>query len=559
MNLSKVGIGKKIAVGYGIILILTATSGIIGGVVLRQSRAIDTQVTDLYLPLLNKMEQLNSLTLNTRKLTNSWIYNPNVVDKEELRKIHAEDAPALIAEINSLVAGKEDGLDSLGITISSFENNLTLQENVMKDLVVMADYEDAEKLFAMIPLFDDEIVPGLTFISETILSEIVRLESLTKELISQKYASFDMVETFNISLSTIAIISGILIGFVITRNIMNTLGGEPAEVAEIADNIARGKLDLEFKKDRYVGLYGNMKSMVENLRGIVTDVYNGADSITQASKQMSTASQEVSSGASDQAASSEEVSASMEEMAANIQQNADNSQRGEEISAKAKENVEEGRVAVEGTVSSMKSIADKVSIITEIARQTNILALNAAVEAARAGEAGKGFAVVAAEVRRLAENSQKSAVEIDELCQSSVLVAENAGQLFKDLVPSIQETVQLVRDINSSSKEQNTGAEQVNGAIQQLNSITQQNAASSEEMASSSEELLSQADQLKETVGFFDVGLKVTNKVEIAKKKGLDKTETVSDDHFVSSRAVHGNGINIDLKEISDKDFEKFT
>ena len=182
-----------------------------------------------------------------------------------------------------------------------------------------------------------------------------------------------------------------------------------------------------------------------------------------------------------------------------------NSQKGEEISTQAMKNVEEGRVAVDNTVTSMKAIAEKVSIITEIARHTNILALNAAVEAARAGEAGMGFAVVAAEVRRLAEKSQTSAVEIDELCQSSVHVAEIAGKLFQDLESSIEETVQLVQEINNASKEQNSGAEQVNGAIQQLNNITQQNAASSEEMASSSEELLSQADQLKKTVGFFSI------------------------------------------------------
>jgi methyl-accepting chemotaxis protein len=195
----------------------------------------------------------------------------------------------------------------------------------------------------------------------------------------------------------------------------------------------------------------------------------------------------------------------MEEMSASIQQNASNSQKGEDISVNALNNVGQGAEAVENTILSMKNIADKVLVISEIARQTNILALNAAVEAARAGVEGKGFAVVAAEVRRLAEDSQASAVEIEELCQSSLTVAQGAGQHFAELVPVIQESVQLVQEINGSSKEQNTGAEQVNSAIQRLNVITQQNAAISHEMLFSAETLFEHANELKEMIEFFDV------------------------------------------------------
>lgn len=558
IGLSKIGIGKKIAAGYGAILVLAAISGISALVVLSQSRKVDNQVTDLYLPLLNKMEQMNSMVSNSRKLTNSWLYNPNVLDKGELVKLHEEQSVSLIGEIRSLLSAQEvdQNLDSLKIGLSMMEENLKLQKVVMQELVSLQDYDDAEKLFTMIPLFDDEIAPGLNAITNILTNEIKDLEAVTDQQISEKYASFDLLEGTIIVLTSSAIFLGIFLAIVITRNIMKTLGGEPAEVARLADLISQGKLNMQFQKAKYVGLYGNMKAMVERLKEIVTDVHSGADSITQASMQMSTSSQEMSTGASDQAASSEEVSASMEEMTANIQQNADNSQKGEEISVSAMHNVEEGRSAVDNTVSSMKQIADKVKVITEIARQTNILALNAAVEAARAGEAGKGFAVVAAEVRRLAENSQSSAVEIDELCQSSVVIAENAGQLFKDLVPNIGETVQLVQEINNSSREQNSGAEQVNGAIQQLNSITQQNAASSEEMAASAEELLSQADQLKSTVGYFDVGLQSKPKKE---EKKQAKSEEVSANHFVSNKAVYGEGININLRDgVSDDEFESF-
>jgi len=149
--------------------------------------------------------------------------------------------------------------------------------------------------------------------------------------------------------------------------------------------------------------------------------------------------------------------------------------------------------------------ASKISIIEEIARQTNMLALNAAIEAARAGEHGKGFAVVAAEVRKLAERSQKAAGEINQLSGSTVKVAEKAGEMLIRLVPNIEKTASLVQEISAASAEQQTGAEQINTALQQLQSVIQQNASGSEEMAATSEELSSQAEQMLSSVDRFRV------------------------------------------------------
>ena len=160
------------------------------------------------------------------------------------------------------------------------------------------------------------------------------------------------------------------------------------------------------------------------------------------------------------------------------------------------------------TVSAMKEIATKISIIEEIARQTNLLALNAAIEAARAGEHGKGFAVVASEVRKLAERSQSAAGEISQLSTSSVAIAEQAGEMLNKMLPDIQKTAELVQEISASSKEQDTGADQINKAIQQLDQVIQQNAGSAEEMASTTEELSSQAEQLKATIAFFTLDTK---------------------------------------------------
>jgi methyl-accepting chemotaxis protein len=195
----------------------------------------------------------------------------------------------------------------------------------------------------------------------------------------------------------------------------------------------------------------------------------------------------------------------MEEMGSNIRQNADNALQTEKIAIKSAQDARDGGKAVEQTVSAMREIAGKISIIEEIARQTNLLALNAAIEAARAGEHGKGFAVVASEVRKLAERSQTAAAEISKLSTSSVDVAEKAGAMLLQLVPDIQKTAELVQEISAACNEQSSGAEQVNKAIQQLEQVIQQNASASEEMASTSEELSSQAERLQDAIAFFKV------------------------------------------------------
>ena len=558
LGLERLKVGQKISIGYIVVVLLVSVSGVYSIGVLRESRTIDEKVTEICLPLLNKLGAFSFLVDNTQQLTNNWIYQPSEKDRTELIAIHDKTFPDLKTEILDLIDRlKDEDTDSIRFAVSSYEATLPKQKQIMELLNSFEDYDNDEVIFSVIPINDDEVQPALTSLLATVENATLQLNQRSDELIEQKYDSYSNVEQAIFVLSISAILLGVLIARIITRNIMRTLGDEPREVASLTKSIADGQLNLAFKKKKERGLYGDMKDMVERLKSIVSEVHSGSDAITHASSQLSSSAQMVSSGASDQAASSEEVSASMEEMVANIQQNADNSQRAEEISVKSMEKMEEGKGSVSNTLSSMKEISEKVSIIGEIARRTNILALNAAVEAARAGEAGKGFAVVAAEVRRLAENSQTAATQIEELCGSSVDIAERTNQLFNELVPGIEEAAQLIRDINHASSEQKTGAEQVNNAIQQLNNITQQNAASSEEMASSSEELLSQANQLKESINYFDTGM---NRSETSKEPTITKpVESLSEDHYVTSSAVKGSGINIDLgADISDSDFEKF-
>jgi len=251
--------------------------------------------------------------------------------------------------------------------------------------------------------------------------------------------------------------------------------------------------------------------MVERLRGVVGDALAAADNVSSGSQELSSSSEQLSQGATEQASSAEEASASMEEMAANIKQNADNAAQTEKIARQSSKDAEASGEAVGRAVVAMRTIADKISIVQEIARQTDLLALNAAVEAARAGEHGKGFAVVASEVRKLAERSQAAAAEISSLSGETVQVATEAGEMLNRLVPDIRKTAELVSEISAACREQDIGASQVNEAIQQLDKVTQQNSGASEEMSATSEELAAQAEELQASIAFFKVERANTN------------------------------------------------
>jgi methyl-accepting chemotaxis protein len=285
---------------------------------------------------------------------------------------------------------------------------------------------------------------------------------------------------------------------------LNDMTANLRTTAAVADEIAKGNLTVQAKPLSDKDILGiSLQTMLAKLRQVVTDALGAADNVAAGSQQLSAGSEQLSQGSNEQASATEEASASMEQMAANIKQNADNAGQTEKIARRSAEDAQTSGNAVTKAVDAMQTIAEKISVVQEIARQTDLLALNAAVEAARAGEHGKGFAVVASEVRKLAERSQAAAAEISTLSSDSVKVAQEAGQMLTKLVPDIKRTAELVEEISAACREQDIGAEQINQAIQQLDKVTQQNSSASEEMASTSEELASQAEQLQSTISYF--------------------------------------------------------
>ncbi|WP_158084256.1 methyl-accepting chemotaxis protein [Marispirochaeta aestuarii] len=318
---------------------------------------------------------------------------------------------------------------------------------------------------------------------------------------------------FMIILVAAGMLIGILLGLFISRVISLPL----RKGLSLANAISRGDLSFRIdidRRDETGELVSALNQASRKLKEIVRSVKISAENVASGSQQLSTASEQLSQGATEQAASAEEVSSSMEEMSATIRQTTDNSNQTESIANRSAADTAEGEQAVVQTVGAMQEITGKISIIEEIARQTNLLALNAAIEAARAGEYGRGFAVVAAEVRKLAERSQQAAREINELSESSVTVAENAGRLLNSIVPNIRRTAELVQEISAASNEQSSGAEQITEAIIQLDSVIQQNASASEEISTTATELASQAEQLEEALLFFKIDNESSSRTE---------------------------------------------
>ena len=315
----------------------------------------------------------------------------------------------------------------------------------------------------------------------------------------------DSVKLIQVVVTLIAILLSLVISINLVRGLVGQLGGEPTDVQELANRISSGDLTQDLTSDgkKQVGVYAAMVEMQQKLISVVEQIQGNSEQISSAASQVSDTASSLSNATSEQAASVEQVSASVEEIGASISQNSDNAQMTDKIASESSTTAAEGGKAVIGTVQAMKQIAEKITIIEDIAYQTNMLALNAAIEAARAGEHGKGFAVVAAEVRKLAERSQIAASEISTLTGDSVKVAERSGTLLEKMVPDISRTAELVQEISAASEEQSSGAEQISSAMQQLDKVTQQNAAGSEELAATAEEMQAQSANLQQVVSFF--------------------------------------------------------
>jgi len=359
-----------------------------------------------------------------------------------------------------------------------------------------------------------EIVESET-IPEAVLLQEVELTFMESEevnivgrfiIVVDESAIDDLLNESLIRSITQIILMVLILVFVLTVLLKRIVVAPLNDVGKSLSNIAEGDLSASFnitRKDELGVLLGNIKSMQEKLVEVVQSIKLNSDQISSAAAQVNDTANQLSSGASEQAASVEQTNSAVAEMGSSINQNNKNAQTTDNIASESALAATEGGEAVSGTVKAMNQIAEKITIIEDIAYQTNMLALNAAIEAARAGSHGKGFAVVASEVRKLAERSQTAASEIGSLTGDSVQVAESAGQLLEKMVPDIKNTAELVQEISATSEEQSHSVGEVLNAIQQLKIIAEQNASGSEQLAATSEELQGRSTNLQQVISFF--------------------------------------------------------
>jgi len=382
-----------------------------------------------------------------------------------------------------------------------------------------------------------EIMSGLNSAAQTTVKPLLELVD-----VFQKLSQGDLSKKLNTS--------GLQGGWLGLANSINEVIDANRMVVDNTQQIAAGNLTIKIKprsdKDE---LLIALAEMTAKLNEIVSQVVEASENVAAGSQQLSTTASEIAGGANEQAASAEQVSASIEQMTSTIQQNTENAMQTEKIAKEGAAGITEVAGTSQKTVDAIRTITQKIGVVNDIAEKTDILAINAAIEAARAGEHGKGFAVVAAEVRKLAEVSQKAAKEINELSRVNLQLTEDSAALMKSIIPNIQKTAQLVQEISAASNEQNTGAQQIRSAIEQLNTVVQQNSASAEQMSTGSEELASQAEMLQDVISFFNIGKTITATKHFRKKSLVHAT----------NRNAKNKGVNINLdhEEASDSDFEK--
>jgi len=497
--LKNMSIGKRLAIGFGLIVLLLISMALSGYWGLEAITRETLKVLNGDAKIVTLSARVKATTLELRRF-------------EKDTELNMEDAQVRNEYVAKWRAQQQKLHDTLG-ELDKFqllpEDKLAVQ-SMREDLDI---YEGGyARVLGMIEQGKLRTPQECNQLITQYKDPIHRLEAAATDLTNRhSEVLVPMVEQIAKTTATTLAVFSVLAIFVsigITLVISRGISKPIQEVVGVVETISSGDLTKSINADRgdEIGrLLAAMAKMVGKLNEMIGEVRMGAGSVSTAAAQVASSASIVSQGTSEQAAAVEQVTSSMEQMSASVTQNADNSRKMEQMARKGAQDAGQSGQAVQEAVSAMKSIAEKIVVIEEIAYQTNMLALNAAIEAARAGEHGRGFAVVAGEVRNLAERCRAAAQEIGGLATANVQIAERSGGLLTELVPSIQKTADLVQEVAATSREQAAGVSQINGAISQVGLVTQRNAAGAEQLSSTAEELASQAEALQDMISFFRV------------------------------------------------------
>jgi methyl-accepting chemotaxis protein len=459
------------------------------------SKAVDVDVEHML-----EIEDIVAAKLNVRALVGRILVTMPNPPADHLPKLR-DKLIAQAGEVDRLIALLRDTTDDPAL-LKAVEEFDAIHKEAYQLQSRIVQLEFAGQTDAAATAFHTEA----QVMQERIGESLAAMRELVKDKVHARQEAnlvdFNSAKTNLMLLFAVSVVAASILSTMIVIGLSRGLTKSVALASKIAEGDLRDTAELT-GNDEISDLLKAQNEMVVKLREVVGSVNSAVRNVASGSSQMAATSEELSQGASEQASATEESSAAVEQMAANIKQSAENASLTEKMAVKSADDARASGKAVAEAVQAMQTIADRIMIVQEIARQTDLLALNAAVEAARAGEHGRGFAVVAAEVRKLAERSQTAAAEISSLSASTVRTAASAGEMLLGLVPDIEKTSALVTEISVASRELATGSSQISMSIQQLDKVTQENTSAAEQLASSANELASQADALADAIGFF--------------------------------------------------------